>query len=193
MEQGLKSAGPRSRGAVKPVVIIALAVGAIVGIVVVKGMVGAVSAYAAEERGRDAIGAIARSLSEPGALAEDLGAAPVGKLGVADWETGDVEFHFVSKIPPAIRASGPEDLGTLLLIDRQKVKVGSYIDEATGEPTGDAFRWVWDARLVDVASSTVIARREFVGEEPPETTSLDWNWGADPVDETMAWAVDKVR
>lgn len=195
MAQHFTSEGPRARGAVKPVVIVLVTVGVIIGAVVVKGMFGAISAFAAEERGRDAIGSVARALSADGALTENISADPVlhGKLGVADWDTGGVESFYVSKIPEDMRATSAEDLGTLLLLDRQKVKVGTYVDEASGEVTGEAYRWVWDASLVDVASRTVVAKRQFVGKDPPEQTQLDWNWGADPVDETMAWAVGMMR
>ena len=112
---------------------------------------------------------------------------------MADWDTGSVESFYVSKIPADMRATSAEDFGTLLLLDRQKVKVGTYVDEISGEVTGEAYRWVWDASLVDVASRTIVAQRQFVGKDPSEQTQLDWNWGADPVDETMAWAVGMMR
>ena len=51
----------------------------------------------------------------------------------------------------------------------------------------------WDARLIDVASKAVVARRDFVGKEPPKTTSLDWNWGLEPADEAVAWAISQMR
>ncbi|MEQ8318143.1 MAG: hypothetical protein RIE77_05890 [Phycisphaerales bacterium] len=183
------------RGAIKPVVIVALVLVVVVGAVVVKGMVGAVSAFAAEERGRDEISAVAQSLSQEGALTERLGAeaVPGGGLAIADWQTGDIKYVFESKIPVDLRATGEADLGVLLLVEREKVKVGSYVDGATGETTGDAYRWVWDARLIDVAARAVVARREFVGKDPPQTTSLDWNWGAEPAEEAIAWAVEKMR
>ncbi len=183
------------RGAVKPVVIVAITMGVVVGGIFIKGMAGAVSAYAAEERGRGEITAIAQSLSVDGALREGIGTVSAlgGKLGTADWGTGEIQHAFVSEIPFELRASGSADLSVLLLVEREKVKVGNYIDEITGETTGDAYRWVWDARLIDVASKAVVARRDFVGKEPPKTTSLDWNWGLEPADEAVAWAISQMR
>ncbi|NRA58056.1 MAG: hypothetical protein HRU13_08100 [Phycisphaerales bacterium] len=183
------------RGAVKPAVIVVVTLVVVVGAIFIKGMAGAVAAFAAEERGREEITAVAQELSADGALTVGFGGGAnlSGKLAIADWGTGEIQYTFESEIPFDLRATGSADLGVLLLVDRQKVKVGTYVDEVTGETTGDAYRWVWDARLVDVASKAIVARQDFVGKEPPATTSLDWNWGAEPAEEAVAWAIGLMR
>ncbi|MEO1279656.1 MAG: hypothetical protein AAFV77_11935, partial [Planctomycetota bacterium] len=54
------------RGAVKPAVIIVVTLVVVVGAIFIKGMAGAVAAFAAEERGREEITAIAQELSADG-------------------------------------------------------------------------------------------------------------------------------
>jgi hypothetical protein len=86
---------------------------------------------------------------------------PVGKMVVVDRtakEVSDLTFD----LPADLRASKPEDVTTVVLLETTKKKVTTYDDGSTGSQVSIT------VTVVDLATQTVTAQKTFEGAPPDE-------------------------
>jgi hypothetical protein len=87
-------------------------------------------------------------------------------INVTEKQVDDLWF----KLPDALRASNPGEVGTVLLIDCASEVAGYYVPEE-GEPGKSntlGRQWRCSTDLLDERSHHILDHRYFVGEHPPE-------------------------
>ncbi len=78
----------------------------------------------------------------------------------------DDGYLFTSDYVPSERiASRPEDARVVVFIEKQKQLVGSYTDG------GDAYRQVYDVKLIILNTWKTVVQKSFTGGKPPESKS----------------------
>lgn len=79
---------------------------------------------------------------------------------------------------------------SLACVDQQRVKVGTYVDQATNK-TSDADRLDWTVRILSWPSGDVVAVHQFQGADPPDSCTsgngLNECEGKPPQDQATAW------
>jgi hypothetical protein len=90
-------------------------------------------------------------------------------------------FH--DDLPGALRATTPEEVGTVVVIRQSWKKVGKYSD---GEP---ALQDIWRITVVDLARGKVVGRALLRGDHPSfmADTSAGENYGDPPWHELVAY------
>jgi hypothetical protein len=84
-----------------------------------------------------------------------------GKVITIDNENKAIDDIYFS-LPNELKASEPNEVGTIILIERREVAVGRYTD-GTG-----AYQDFWQLTIVDKTLLTIVGTIEISGEEPPE-------------------------
>jgi hypothetical protein len=85
-----------------------------------------------------------------------------GKMVIIDPDDQTVDkLHY--KLPKELRARAHAEVGTVIWLQREEKKVGSYIGG------GSAYQHVWTVTVIDLQSSTITGKRVFRGSEPPDT------------------------
>jgi hypothetical protein len=83
-------------------------------------------------------------------------------------------------LPHNLRASTPDEVGTIVLIECTESIAGTYEDGKNGHSTNCA------VRIIDKSKKVVFPESEFYGEEPPKTKSIHGDWyGARPLKEIV--------
>jgi hypothetical protein len=108
------------------------------------------------------------------AATEQLDATPTlhGKLVLLkkdDSGRGEVDSMQLDLEKPHV-ATRPEEVGTVILIERGKQVAGKY--EKTGST---AYQRTCDLTLVDVARKVVVARKHFTGDKPDASIAVTGN------------------
>jgi hypothetical protein len=125
-------------------------------------------------------------------LAEYLSAAEVqqgeayihGKIIPVNVRNQTVDYSFYYELPEELRASSPEEVGTVVWLDCTGSLVGTY----TGG--GGAYRWTCETQVVDLSIFRIVGEESFTGSDPPKTKlgSGDEH-GSFPSDQIIAYLV----
>jgi hypothetical protein len=96
-------------------------------------------------------------------------------------------FH--DDLPGSLRATTPEEVGTVVLIRQNWKKIGKYSD---GEP---ALQDIWRITVVDLSRSKVVGRALLRGDYPSTVadTSAGENYGDPPWHELVAYLKELPR
>jgi hypothetical protein len=99
---------------------------------------------------------------------------------VVDRASKDVDW-LLFDLPSDLRASGPQDVATVVLLDWGKKQVDSY---ENGAP---AYQQEVTVTVVDLATKAVIGQQHFVGGEPPQSieSSSSSGTGSKPTQEVV--------
>lgn len=86
-------------------------------------------------------------------------------------------------LPRSLRATSPDDVGTVVVIRTSSHKVGTY---SGGEP---ALQSVWKVTVADLARGKVVGRALLRGDHPPVVADVaaGENHGPPPWDELLAY------
>lgn len=104
-----------------------------------------------------------------------------GRILPIDPRKRQVDYMYFS-MREDIRSSKPDDVGTIVWLERGEKQVGKY--------TGGSRAYVRTARVtvIDKALMTIVARRDFEGSSPPETVKQGTNgYGSDPSNQTLQY------
>jgi hypothetical protein len=82
-------------------------------------------------------------------------------VSVADREVDWLYYD----LPDDLRPAAPDQVGTVVWLRWDKVKVGQY-----GNNGGDANVQTCDVTVIDLAARRVVDQRRFVGGEPPQSS-----------------------
>ena len=88
-----------------------------------------------------------------------------GKVLPIEMRTNTVEIQTYYELPGNLRATTPEDVGTVLWLDCTTRAVGTYTSG------GAARQWFCDVTLIDLSIPAIIGETSFAGSEPPRTTT----------------------
>jgi hypothetical protein len=89
-----------------------------------------------------------------------------GKLVTIDVDKRAVDSWTHFKLPEALRAESPDEVGTIALVKWGWRHEGSYLTQDTGEKVGEAYTGVGAVTLIDLASRTIVGQRSFEGDPP---------------------------
>ncbi len=93
------------------------------------------------------------------------------------------ELYF--ELPEEMRATTPDNLNTLVQIERHQDSVGHYTDGAV------ALQWNYDVTVIDYVTSEVVASEQFTGSQPPATKSHSGSAsGSKPTSEVVEYLKD---
>lgn len=82
-----------------------------------------------------------------------------------------LDHHFFT-IDPAVRASAPGEVGTVIFCEYGKRREGTYVSaEGTG-PTAPAYRRLVNLHFYDLKSGEYIGAHRILGEEPADRTTI---------------------
>jgi hypothetical protein len=113
-------------------------------------------------------------------ITDDLQEAPTirGRLLTIDLDKREVDYWTFPKLSDELRASRPEEVGTLALIQYGKQQVGYYENVETHEKTGEAYRSFARVWLVDWTTKRRIAEKVFVGSNPAAQLNRDGDYAS---------------
>lgn len=95
-------------------------------------------------------------------------------------------LHF--DLPVALRASTPQSVGTIALLNCSEKVVGMYSDGS------NAYRWKCDVTLIDKDESLVLDRKTIYGDSPPlKTTSTVGGRSPQPGKEIIQYIMGYVK
>lgn len=98
---------------------------------------------------------------------------------------------YVQVLDKGSTTSNLRDAGTIVWIQEDSEVVGSYnrklLGPITADKTGDALKITWKVWLIDVNKRIVIAYREFIGPDPPESIEGSGDFGVPPQEDLAAW------
>jgi hypothetical protein len=104
-----------------------------------------------------------------------------GKIITVNNEEGEIDDIYFS-LPEELRATKPENVGTIVWLEWGEDNIGSYTD---GE---DATVITCDVTIIDKSTATVVAERNFRGSIPPNPKrSGEDGTGSMPIDEIVAY------
>jgi hypothetical protein len=108
-------------------------------------------------------------------ITDDLQNAPAirGKLLTIDIDRKAVDYWTFPKLSEPLRASRPEEVGTLALIQYGRQHIGYYQNVDTQERTGEAYRSFARVSLVDWATKTRTTKKVFLGSDPAAQLTRD--------------------
>jgi hypothetical protein len=88
-------------------------------------------------------------------------------------------------LPDQIRATNPNEVGTLAWLEWEAIPVGQYY-------TGKGYTYKCTLWLVDNSNSVIIARNEFLGTDPPEQKSWRGDaYGMKPDYKVIAYLINQ--
>jgi hypothetical protein len=90
------------------------------------------------------------------------------------------------ELPSALRATRPDEVGTIVWIKERKEKVGEYVD-LSGRSEGSAYMYVWDLTLIDKSIPAIVGRATLRGSDPPETSQEGFRSGTIPLTDTIEY------
>jgi hypothetical protein len=89
------------------------------------------------------------------------------------------------QLPKDVRADNPDEVGTVLLLDWERRKTGTY---GTAKITGYAYRVHCQLFLIDATHKTLLAKRTFDGDPPPGAVpSGEDGYGGFPTQSILAY------
>ncbi|MEO1006990.1 MAG: hypothetical protein AAFX79_00305 [Planctomycetota bacterium] len=179
----------RCRGFVKIACLVCVVLGLGILALATKTVVGAVQAHAAEVQAVDGLSVVVDPLIAEDALTEAITDEPalLGRIVLADRETGVVEHDLWSQLPDELRTVNPDEVRTAVLYRRWQMSVGTA-GGGDGMDGGTAFRIAYDVVIVRVDTRTIIARHTIVGDEPAMHAGFNADvWGPDPWADMIAW------
>lgn len=108
-------------------------------------------------------------------ITDDLRDAPVvrGRLLTVDIDRKEVDYLTFPRLSEPLRATRPEEVGTLALIQYGRQHIGYYQNVETQEKTGEAYRSFARVSLVDWATKTRTAEKVFLGSDPTDQLTRD--------------------
>jgi hypothetical protein len=108
-------------------------------------------------------------------ITDDLRDAPAvrGKLLTIDVDRREVDHLTFPRLSEPLRATRPQEVGTLALIQYGRQHIGYYQNVETREKTGEAYRSFARVSLVDWATKTRTAEKVFLGEDPAAQLTHD--------------------
>lgn len=89
-----------------------------------------------------------------------------GRLVTVDVDQGIVDTWTYPKLSETLRATSPDEVGTVGLILWDWRRIGAYVDQETQRETGEAFISTARLVLVDLADRKVITHATFEGDAP---------------------------
>ena len=75
---------------------------------------------------------------------------------------GDLFGDLYYKLPKELRASKHEEVGTIIFVNEQEKKVGSYLGG------GKAYRYEWTITIVNFIEGSLVDQQTFLGSQPPD-------------------------
>ena len=116
----------------------------------------------------------------PAYLSQPVGVAPpgalrvvVGKMIVVDTAKKDVDWDVFFSLPDDRRASRPQEVGTIVWTNWDKVLDQQY--EYEGHVP--AYRQTCHVTVIDRKSRTILLEQQFVGSDPPQSISTSASEG----------------
>lgn len=89
-----------------------------------------------------------------------------GKVVMIDTRRKEVDRWMQFELPDALRAHTPQEVGTVVLVTAEQVHVGYYVDEKTGERTGEAHRGDVHLTVIDVKDGKLVKTLTIRGKDP---------------------------
>ena len=94
-----------------------------------------------------------------------------GKMIVVDQDAKGVDLDVHFALPDDLRASAPEEVGSVVLTSYKTTEVLDYYNDGSS-----GYRQACDVTVIDHASRTVIAKKKIWGGNPPETShDIPWD------------------
>lgn len=103
-----------------------------------------------------------------------------GKIVPIDIKQSKIH-ELLFNLPGEVRARKPEDVKTILLIERILTKVGRYSD---GQ---DAYEITWRIKLIDTTIPAIVAEKDFFGSDAPKWTRGARHAGSEPEDDVLEY------
>ena len=116
-----------------------------------------------------------------------------GKVITVDSSDKSIDRIFFD-LPKELRASNPEEVGTLILLEWKQRIVGYYTDpknppsEANRNNILDAaFKWSCYITIIDRHNKVIVCKQHFLGSEPPAIKRNSDNCGRKPIREIVKY------
>jgi hypothetical protein len=112
-----------------------------------------------------------------------------GKMITVKLQGPEIDWLFYD-LPKSLRASSPEDVRTVVLLDWKENVIGQY------DGGGNAIQYACGVTVYDKDTKTPLAYRDFTGGPPPQTTSTSNgsnDYGTKPTAEIVQFLQGLVR
>jgi hypothetical protein len=104
-----------------------------------------------------------------------------GKAITIDKTTNEIDDTFYD-LPSELKASKPEEVGTVVWISCSESVSGTYQSGAKG------YVWNCDVTVIDKATASTVGKKSFSGDHPPQTKSGTSDWhGSKPTSEILSY------
>ena len=104
-----------------------------------------------------------------------------GKAITIDKTTNEIDETYFD-LPAELKASKPEEVGTVVWISCSESVAGTYQSGAKG------YLWNCDVTVIDLATASTVGKKSFSGDHPPQTKSNTSDWhGSKPNSEIISY------
>jgi hypothetical protein len=122
----------------------------------------------------------------------ELGEYLKGKAVVVNVKDKEVDDEVFSRLPAELRAGGPDEVGTVVLLKWGRELAGVYVGKTSA---GAGYRHVCEVVVIDKGLGAIVARKVFRGSEPPSERrgGTDDIYGSRPVDDIVTYLAQLPR